>query len=61
MNQVTSDAPTVKDLRSELAARPELSAVVEVATFLVDGVHADDLTTLPVGSLVDVLPPFAGG
>ena len=58
---VTIDAATVKDLRSELAIRPELTAVVQVATFLVDGVQADDLTSLPAGSLVDVLPPFAGG
>jgi molybdopterin synthase sulfur carrier subunit len=60
-DQVTIDAPTLKELRCELAARPELAAVVEVATFLVDGVQADDLTLLPPGSLVDVLPPFAGG
>jgi molybdopterin synthase sulfur carrier subunit len=58
---VTIDAATVKELRSELATRPELTAVVQVATFLVDGVQADDLTSLPAGSLVDVLPPFAGG
>jgi molybdopterin converting factor small subunit len=58
---VTIDAATVKELRSELATRPGLTAVVQVATFLVDGVQADDLTSLPAGSLVDVLPPFAGG
>ena len=60
-DQETTDAATIKELRSELAARPALMPVVEVSTFLVDGVQADDLTVLAAGSLVDVLPPYAGG
>jgi sulfur-carrier protein len=35
--------------------------VLKVASFLVDGVRADDDTVLPPGAIVDVLPPFAGG
>jgi molybdopterin converting factor small subunit len=54
-------ADTVGALRSELAARPALRKVAEVASFLVDGQRADDATVLTDGCEVDVLPPFAGG
>jgi len=55
------EAGTVAELRALLAARRELAAVAEVASFLVDEVPAGDTTRLPDGAQVDVLPPFAGG
>jgi molybdopterin converting factor small subunit len=54
-------AATVGDVRDVLAARPGCAAVAAVASFLVDGRHADDTTSLSDGAEVDVLPPFAGG
>lgn len=54
-------AATVGELREVLRARPELAAVVAVASFLVDGQRATDETPLHDGAEVDVLPPFAGG
>jgi len=48
-------------LRDELAARPELVAVMRVAAFLADGQPASDTTKIPAAAFVDVLPPFAGG
>lgn len=54
-------AATVGELRDQLAGRPELTRVVAVASFLVDGQQAGDATSLPDGAEVDVLPPFAGG
>ncbi|MBN9619384.1 MAG: MoaD/ThiS family protein [Actinobacteria bacterium] len=57
----TLPADTVGELRATLRARPELAAVAEVASFLVDGRRATDTTPLAAGAEVDVLPPFAGG
>jgi molybdopterin converting factor small subunit len=57
----TVEADTLGELRSKLAARPELAKVVAVASFLVDGGQASDATVLTAGAEVDVLPPFAGG
>lgn len=54
-------APTLAALRAQLAARPELSAITGVSSFLVDGTRIGDDTPLPSGAIVDVLPPFAGG
>jgi molybdopterin synthase sulfur carrier subunit len=54
-------AATIGELRAELAQRSELSSVIAVASFLVDGVRADSDTPITVGAIVDVLPPFAGG
>jgi FMN reductase len=54
-------AATVGDVRAQLAARPELSKICLVASFLVDGQQAGDATLLRDGAEVDVLPPFAGG
>jgi sulfur-carrier protein len=48
-------------LRTTLAARPELRDVMAVAAIMVDGQAASDTTSLRPGSVVDVLPPFAGG
>ncbi len=57
----TLSASSVGDVRTELAARPALAKLSEVASFLVDGQLASDATVLAVGDVVDVLPPFAGG
>ncbi len=59
--QETSSANTVGELRALLARRDELSKVCQVASFLVDGQQASDTAALAPGSVVDVLPPFAGG
>jgi sulfur-carrier protein len=57
----SSTARTLHELRTELAARSELSAVIATSSFLVDGrTHAIE-DALPDGAVVDVLPPFAGG
>jgi molybdopterin converting factor small subunit len=54
-------ASDVGALRELLAARPELTKVAAVASFLVDETAASDTTVLHDGAVVDVLPPFAGG
>jgi len=51
-------------LTGELAGRhgARLATVLEMASFLVDGVAWHDRQApLPPGATVDVLPPFAGG
>ena len=62
---VTSDvvvAGCVGDALDEATRRhPLLVPVVAVATFLVDGVASAREATLPAGSTVEILPPFAGG
>jgi len=55
------DAPDIGALRALLATRPQLASIVAAASFLVDEVQASDATPLRDGSVVDVLPPFAGG
>ncbi|MFJ6199515.1 MoaD/ThiS family protein [Micromonospora sp. NPDC092111] len=55
---------SLDDLLDELAHRhgPRLAAVLQVASFLVDGGTCHDRQTpLPAGATIDVLPPFAGG
>jgi molybdopterin converting factor small subunit len=54
-------AGTIAELRTLLAARPELTKVAAVASFLVDGRQAGEDSVLHDGAEVDVLPPFAGG
>ncbi len=55
------DAATFGELREALVARPTLTAVCQVSSFLIDGVRASDESVLYDGATVDVLPPFAGG
>ena len=57
------DPASVHDLARHLAARHggELARVLELSSFLVDGVPGGTERLLPAGSAVDVLPPFAGG
>lgn len=40
---------------------PELEPVLRVASFLLDGRRVGGAHALPAGSVVEVLPPFAGG
>ena len=54
-------AATVGELRDQLAERSELTKVISMASFLVDGVRGDADTPIKSGAIVDVLPPFAGG
>lgn len=52
----------VKDvLAAAAAAHPELTRVLRVASILVDGVAAEAGDQAHPGSVVEVLPPFAGG
>lgn len=54
---------TVQGLADALSAEygERMTAVLPNCSFLVDGVVARPATPLTGGSLVDVLPPFAGG
>lgn len=44
-----------------LHAHPGLAQVLKVASFLLDGHRIDGTAQLPADSVVEVLPPFAGG
>jgi molybdopterin converting factor small subunit len=58
------DGATLAAIRARLVSAhgEQLSRVLSVASFLVDGVAwRDPEAPLPEGSTVDVLPPFAGG
>jgi molybdopterin synthase sulfur carrier subunit len=44
-----------------VARHPDLARVARVATFLVDGRKAAREAAVEPGSVVEVLPPFAGG
>lgn len=44
-----------------LHAHPGLAQVLRVASFLLDGHRIDGSAALPAESIVEVLPPFAGG
>ncbi len=63
VGEETVAAATLAALRSELARRgAPLARVLDVASFLVDGVAwHEPQAPLPPGCTVDVLPPFAGG
>lgn len=58
------EAATVGDLLAAFGARPQLTRILSASSLLVDGtaVRREDTDhRLPPGSVVDVLPPFAGG
>ncbi|RNI23793.1 MoaD/ThiS family protein [Flexivirga caeni] len=42
-------------------AHPALEPVLALASFLLDGRRVEGTAHLPEGSVVEVLPPFAGG
>lgn len=53
---------TVGALRTALIAEhPGLSGILPRCAVLVDGARTDDDTPLGADTLVDILPPFAGG
>ncbi|WP_214109743.1 MoaD/ThiS family protein [Acrocarpospora catenulata] len=58
-------AETLGDLVAKITVNPDLARVVRRCSFLIDGAPAgtrDPYTIdLPEGSVVEVLPPFAGG
>lgn len=62
-------ADTLSELLAAVEARhgsaPDLSAVISRSSFLIDGEQtsgrAPDAIALRDGSVVEVLPPFAGG
>ena len=57
-----SGAATVGDLVSRLAAaHPGLEPVLPVCSVLVGGRASSGADPVPAGSVVEVLPPFAGG
>jgi sulfur-carrier protein len=55
-------APTVGELKAVLIEKygDAMGKVLASGSFLVDGVVSRD-DAVPIGSRVDVLPPFAGG
>ena len=58
----TARAGSLKELVGTVSAdRPELARVLGICTFMVDGERVELDTRLAEGSLVDALPPFAGG
>jgi molybdopterin synthase sulfur carrier subunit len=54
-------AATVAELLAILRERPLLGPVLDASSILVDSVAGRADTPLEAGSVVDVLPPFAGG
>ena len=62
--QLLVSTPTpLESLVGDLAERhgPALGRVLEASSFLIDEVAGDRRRLVPVGAVVDVLPPFAGG
>lgn len=58
----TRSESTLGELRAALSAQhPELGAILARCAVLVDGARTPDDTALGTDTLVDVLPPFAGG
>lgn len=56
------DEASLAALRAALVAdHPELAGILPRCAVLVDGERADDDRPLAGASLIDVLPPFAGG
>lgn len=56
------DETSLGALRAALGAEhPELGVILPRCAVLVDGARAGDDAPLGVDSLVDILPPFAGG
>lgn len=52
----------VKDvLAGAVADHPDLVPVLAVATTLLDGVAVEREAKAPAGSILEILPPFAGG
>ena len=59
---LTGSGVSVGDLLAGvLADAPDAVDVVARCSVLVDGVRADRSAPVPLGAVVDLLPPFAGG
>lgn len=58
-------ADALKTIRANHADRPRFGKVLDVCSLLVDDVPANtrapEDVTLQTGSVIEVLPPFAGG
>ena len=55
-------ATSVGELRRQLKQQyPSLARLAEVSAFAVNDEFADDLTHIPVGAEVALLPPVSGG
>ncbi|MEV8250966.1 MoaD/ThiS family protein [Microbacterium sp. NPDC076768] len=53
---------TLVELRAAVVAEhPTLAGILPQCAVLVDGVRSDDDRSLDNATLIDVLPPFAGG
>ncbi len=60
--EVLTGVATVDELLGRLlAARPGLTSVLPVCSVLVAGRASTGSDPVPAGSVVEVLPPFAGG
>jgi molybdopterin synthase sulfur carrier subunit len=58
----SAHADSVGELVGKVSAdRPELSRVLGICSFLLDGERVDGDAPLTDGAVVDALPPFAGG
>ncbi len=62
-NSVRVDSGTLESiLKQQSAGNPELARVIAQCSFLVDSFVAEDLhQVIKAGSVIDVLPRFAGG
>lgn len=64
-SEVELEAGTIATISAALVAQyPALAAVLPACSFLIDGLQAGQepsRTRVEAGSVVDVLPPFAGG
>lgn len=59
---VLAGCATVREaIAAATLLRPALSAVAAVSTLLLDGRATHRDAVLPPGSVLEVLPPFAGG
>ncbi|MDO9485199.1 MAG: MoaD/ThiS family protein [Actinomycetota bacterium] len=63
--EVLLEPGTIASISVELIARyPALATVLPACSFLIDGVQPSDpggVAFIVAGSVLDVLPPFAGG
>lgn len=58
----SAEAASVAELVAALGkGRPELARVLGISSFLLNGDRVEGDVALADGSVVDVLPPFAGG
>jgi molybdopterin converting factor small subunit len=58
----SAHADSVRELVGKVSAdRPELSRVLGICSFLLDGERVEGDAPLTDGAVVDALPPFAGG